>query len=74
MVLLKKKSRFVENLTEKMLVFALGRELQPTDAPAVKTVVADLEKNGYKFSALAAGVAKSFPFQHRRNPREEDGE
>jgi hypothetical protein len=73
-VLLKKKPRFVENVTEKMLVFALGRELQPSDAPAVKAITADLEKNGYKFSVLVAGVAKSFPFQHRRNPKEEDGE
>jgi hypothetical protein len=71
-VLLKKKPRFVENVTEKMLVFALGRELQPSDAPAVKAIVADLEKNGYKFSALAAGIAKSFPFQHRRNARDEE--
>ncbi|MBN9119699.1 MAG: DUF1592 domain-containing protein [Planctomycetes bacterium] len=72
-VLLKKKPRFVENVTEKMLVFALGRELQPGDAPAVKAVTADLEKNGYRFSVLVAGVARSFPFQHRRNPREDDG-
>ena len=71
-VLLKKKPRFVENVTEKLLVFALGRELQASDAPAVKAITADLEKNGYKFSVLAAGVAKSFPFQNRRNPRDEE--
>lgn len=71
-VLLKKKPRFVENMTEKMLVFALGRELQPSDAPAVKAITADLEKNGYKFSVLIAGVAKSFPFQHRRNPKDDE--
>jgi mono/diheme cytochrome c family protein len=71
-VLLKRKARFVENVAEKLLVFALGRELQPGDAPAVKAIVADLEKNGYKFNALVAGVAKSFPFQHRRNAREDD--
>jgi hypothetical protein len=71
-VLLARKSLFVENMTQKMFIFALGRELQPTDAPAVKAVTADLEKNGYKFSVLVAGVARSFPFQHRRNPREDD--
>ncbi len=71
-VLLKKKPRFVENLTEKLLVFALGRELQASDAPAVKAITADLDKNGYKFSVLAAGVAKCFPFQNRRNPRDDE--
>ncbi len=71
-VLLKKKPRFVENVAEKLLVYALGRELQSSDAPAVKRITADLEKSEYKFSALVAGVAKSYPFQHRRNPREEE--
>jgi hypothetical protein len=70
-VLLTRKPRFVENVAEKMLTYALGRELQPSDAPAVKAIAADLEKNGYKFSALVTGVAKSFPFQHRRNYRDE---
>jgi hypothetical protein len=73
-VLLKKKPRFVENVVEKLLTFALGRELTPADGPAVKAVAADLEKGGYKFDVLVLGVAKSFPFQHRRNPREDDAE
>ncbi len=71
-VLLKKQSRFVENVTERLLVFALGRELQSSDAPAVRAIVADLEKNGYQFPVLVAGVADSFPFQHRRNPKEDE--
>lgn len=71
-VLLKKKPRFVENVTEKMLVFALGRELQAADAVAVKVIAADLEKDGYRFQTLVLGVAKSFPFQHRRSPRDDD--
>lgn len=73
-VLLKKKPQFVENVTEKLLTFALGRELSSGDAPAVKAIAANLEKNGYKFDVLVLGVAKSFPFQHRRNPRDEDTE
>ncbi len=72
-VLLKRKARFVENVTEKLLTFALGRELQPTDAPTVKAITADLAKNGYKFSTLIAGVAQSYPFQHRRNTRPDEG-
>jgi cytochrome c553 len=71
-VLRERAPRFVENVTEKLLVFALGRELQPADAPAVKAITADLEKDGYKFSVLVAGVAKSFPFRHRRNPKDEE--
>ena len=73
-VLLKRKGRFVENVTEKMLVFALGRELQATDGATVKTITANLEKSGYKFSDLVGGIAKSYPFQHRRNLKPGDGE
>ena len=73
-VLLKRKGRFVENATEKILSYALGRELQATDAAAVKTVAGDLEQNGYKFSTLVLGVAKSYPFQHRRNLRGDEAE
>jgi cytochrome c553 len=71
-VLLKRKSQFVENMTERMLVFALGRELHQSDTVAVKDICAELEKNEYKFSVLVAGIAKSFPFQNRRNPKDDD--
>jgi cytochrome c553 len=71
-VLLKRKPRFVENMTEKMLVFALGRELHQSDAPAVKEICTELEKNEYKFATLVMGIARSFPFQHRRNPKDDD--
>jgi hypothetical protein len=73
-VLLKRSGRFVENMTEKLLVYSLGRELQATDAVAVKAITADLEKHEYKFTALVLGVVKSYPFQHRRNARPEEDE
>jgi mono/diheme cytochrome c family protein len=69
-VLLKQKDRFAENLTEKLLAYALGRELQATDAAAVRTITASMSADGHKFSALALGVVRSHPFQHRRNERE----
>ncbi|WP_168219277.1 DUF1592 domain-containing protein [Limnoglobus roseus] len=73
-VLLKRKGRFVENVTEKMLTFALGRELHATDDATVKAITADLEKTGFKFSVLVGDIAKSYPFQHRRNTKPGDGE
>ncbi len=69
-VLLERKDRFAENLTEKLLAYALGRELQATDAAAVRTVTASMSADGHKFSALVLGVVRSHPFQHRRNERE----
>jgi hypothetical protein len=71
-VLLKRKGRFAENLTERLMAYALGRELQATDAVAVRAITADLEKNGYKFSALILGITRSYAFQHRRNSKADE--
>ncbi|MBN9519809.1 DUF1592 domain-containing protein [bacterium] len=71
-VLLKRKDRFAENLTEKLLAYALGRELQAPDAATVRAITAELAKDGYKFSTLVLGVTKGYPFQHRRNARSEE--
>jgi hypothetical protein len=73
-ILLARKARFVENMTERLLAYALGRDLQSSDAVAVKAIVADLGKNGDRLSALVLGVAKSYPLQHRRNARADDRE
>ena len=66
-VLAGKRDRFVDNVCEQMLTYALGRQLQPYDRPVVKEIAAALAKDGYKFSTLVSGVVKSFPFQHRKN-------
>jgi mono/diheme cytochrome c family protein len=71
-VLLRRKDRVAENLTEKLLAYALGRELQAPDAAAVRAITADLAKDGYRFSTLVLGVVRSYPFQHRRNARGEE--
>ena len=66
-VLAGKRDRFVENVCEQMLTYALGRELKPYDKPVAKEIAAALAKDDFKFSTLVSGVVKSFPFQHRKN-------
>ena len=56
---------FVQTLTEKLLTYALGRGLGPADMPAVRTIVRDAGRDGYRFSALATGIARSAPFRMR---------
>jgi hypothetical protein len=57
---------FVATLTENLLTFALGRGVEYYDAPAVRKIVSDAEKDGYRFSSLILGIVKSVPFQLRR--------
>jgi hypothetical protein len=57
---------FVTALTENLMTFALGRGVEYYDAPAVRKIVKDAEKNDYRFSSLILGIVKSVPFQMRR--------
>ena len=69
--LLAKADVFVATLTEKLLVYALGRGLEYYDAPAVRGIVAAAAADDYAFSALIRGVVESVPFQMRTMADEE---
>jgi hypothetical protein len=58
--------RFARVLTEKLLIYALGRGLEPYDMPTVRRIVRDAEGDDYRFSALVKGIANSVPFRMRR--------
>jgi len=64
--LLERPEVLVGTMSEKLLTYALGRGLEATDMPAVRTVVRDASRDGYRFSALVKGVVTSTPFRMRR--------
>jgi hypothetical protein len=57
---------FARVFTEKLMIYALGRGLEPYDMPTVRQIVRDAERDDYRFSALVKGVANSVPFRMRR--------
>jgi mono/diheme cytochrome c family protein len=65
--LLDRPELFAGTLVEKLLTFALGRGVEPFDAPAVRKVVRDARGERYRFSRLIVGIATSTPFQMRRS-------
>ncbi|HZS53511.1 MAG TPA: DUF1592 domain-containing protein, partial [Bryobacteraceae bacterium] len=65
-ILAQNKDTFAECLTEKLMIYALGRGLESYDRRAVKGIVANLAKNEYRFSALIEGIVNSAPFQMGR--------
>ena len=65
--LLSRPELFTGTLTEKLLTFALGRGVEYYDAPAVRKIVRDAGRGGYRFSSIILGIVKSVPFQHRRS-------
>ena len=61
--LVKYSPEFVRVVTEKLLIYGLGRGTEYFDMPLVRSIVHDAEKTNYKFSSLVLGVVKSEPFQ-----------
>ncbi len=62
----KKRWEFLHCIADRTLTYALGRGTEYFDRPALDRIVANVEADGDKFSALVLGVVQSFPFQNRR--------
>jgi hypothetical protein len=57
---------FYRCLTEKLLTYALGRGLEYYDEATVDQIVARLDRQQGKFSAVLMGIVESSPFQKQR--------
>ena len=57
---------FVNNLSEKMLVYALGRSKLLSDEPLLDAIRTKLAANGYKMSSLIETIVTSPQFLNRR--------
>jgi hypothetical protein len=66
--LLKRPEQFVGAMTEKLLIYALGRGLEYYDLPVVRDISRQAAKQNYKFSAVVQGIVKSTPFQMKKVP------
>jgi hypothetical protein len=65
-VLLEQSDEFVATVAERLLMYAVGRNLHYDDAPAVRAIVRGAERGNKTLAALVLGVVKSTPFQMRR--------
>ena len=63
--LLREPERFVATVTEKLLTYALGRNVESYDMPAVRAIVHEAAQNEYRFSSIVLGIVRSTPFQMR---------
>jgi mono/diheme cytochrome c family protein len=61
--LLARDDQFVQALTEKLMMYAVGRELEHFDMPQVRKIVRDAKRQDYRFSALVTGVVLSDAFR-----------
>jgi hypothetical protein len=63
--LLRDPEIFVGTVTEKLLIYALGRGLSQDDMPVVRSIVRESARQNYRFSSLILGIVRSTPFQKR---------
>jgi mono/diheme cytochrome c family protein len=56
---------FVRTMTEKLLIYALGRGLDARDMPAVRAIMREGAAREYRFSSLVFGIVHSTPFTMR---------
>ncbi len=61
--LVKYSPQFVRVVSEKLMIYALGRGTEYYDMPLVRSIVHSADKDNDRFSALVIGVVKSQPFQ-----------
>ena len=66
--LLERSDQFVQALTEKLMMYALGRELEYHDMPQVRAVVGAAAKQDYRLSAIVAGIVNSDAFRMQALP------
>ena len=66
-VILSRSDQFVYNVTEKLLTYALGREADYYDAPAVRKIAREAAATKYRWSSIILGITKSTPFQMRKS-------
>ena len=61
--LLARPDQLVQALTQKLMMYALGRELEYYDMPQVRAIVRAAADQDYRFSAIVAGVVRSDAFR-----------
>ena len=71
--LVKRPDVFVGTLTEKLLIYALGRGLGYYDMPAVRGIVQQAARADNRFSSLILGIVRSAPFRVRMMPTADAG-
>ena len=63
-----RQNDFIDNISRKLLAYALGRSLMLSDEPEVDRMRAALAANEYRFASLAETVVTSAQFLNKRSP------
>ena len=65
-----RKDDLARNLTEKLLAYALCRQLEGYDEIVVDHLMETIAKDGYRMQTLITEIVTSYPFVQRRIPKQ----
>ena len=64
--LLRRPVRLLQNFTQNMMAYALGRRIEYNDMPAIRKIVDATERDDYRMSSFVLGVVNSDAFRMRK--------
>src|SRR5690606_40443877 len=68
--LLERPDMFVQAMTEKLMMYAVNRELEYFDMPQVRAIVAQAAAQDYRLSAIVSGIVNSDAFRLQAKPHD----
>jgi mono/diheme cytochrome c family protein len=63
--ILSRPEAFMTVLTERIMTYALGRGVEPSDMPVVRSIVRKAGQNNYRLASVIQTIVESAPFQMR---------
>jgi len=57
---------FARTVIGKLLSYALGRGVEPSDQPYIRSIMRDAASSNFAFESLLTGIVTSVPFEMRR--------
>ncbi len=70
--LLSRPEVFAGTLAEKLMIYALGRGLEPADMPQIRRILRNAAGDDYRLMSIILGIVDSLPFQMRTKLAEPD--
>jgi hypothetical protein len=63
--ILSRPEAFATTVAERLMTYALGRGVEPSDMPVVRSIVKKAALNEYRLESIVMGIVESKPFQMR---------
>ena len=71
--LLARPAQFAQTMTEKLMMYSIGREVEPSDMPQVRQIVREAAPNNYRFFDIVTGIVNSDAFRLQGPPHAAPG-